>query len=174
MIIANPYRALLCALAIATPAGAQEPALDTGPSPEAFAREWLQAWNSRDVDRILTHYTEDALFEDVPGVGNGWDVPLRGREEMRESLAATFEEMSDLQFELVSTFGAGDHMAVEWVMTGSHFGEATGEFSIRAVSVLELEGGRIASERDYYDAYLLLRRLNLAPDLGAEAAGGDP
>ena len=26
---------------------------------EAFANEWLEAWNNRDVDAILAHYTDD-------------------------------------------------------------------------------------------------------------------
>ena len=30
---------------------------------EKFAREWLRAWNERDLDRILSHYTEDVQFQ---------------------------------------------------------------------------------------------------------------
>jgi ketosteroid isomerase-like protein len=26
---------------------------------EVFALEWVAAWNSRDLERILQHYTED-------------------------------------------------------------------------------------------------------------------
>ena len=29
------------------------------PDALAFAREWVDAWNSRDLDRIMAHYTED-------------------------------------------------------------------------------------------------------------------
>ena len=29
---------------------------------EAFAREWIEAWNARDIDRIVSHYTPDAAF----------------------------------------------------------------------------------------------------------------
>lgn len=29
---------------------------------EAFAREWIEAWNARDIDRIVAHYTPDATF----------------------------------------------------------------------------------------------------------------
>ena len=27
---------------------------------QAFADEWIEAWNSHDLDRILSHYSDDA------------------------------------------------------------------------------------------------------------------
>ena len=29
---------------------------------EGFARDWLSAWNDRDIDRILSHYADDIVF----------------------------------------------------------------------------------------------------------------
>ncbi|MEZ5997236.1 MAG: nuclear transport factor 2 family protein [Hyphomonas sp.] len=29
---------------------------------EAFASDWLSAWNDRDIDRILSHYADDVVF----------------------------------------------------------------------------------------------------------------
>lgn len=168
MPAANVRCSLVCLLVmIMLPACAQEPQSGTTLTPDAFARAWTEAWNSRDVDRILTHYTDDAFFEDVPSVENGWDVPLRGHQAMQESLVGTFEQMPDLGFEFVSASGAGDRMVVEWIMTGTRYGDFTGRFSIRAVSVLQLEGDKIAWERDYYDAYLLLSQLGMVPALDA-------
>jgi ketosteroid isomerase-like protein len=116
----------------------------------------------------LTYYTDDAVYEDVPSVENGWDVPLRGHQMIRESLVGTFEEMSDLGFEFVSASDAGDRIVVEWIMTGTHYGDFTGRFSIRGVSVIKLKGDKIASVRDYYDTYLLLSQLGMVPALDAE------
>jgi steroid delta-isomerase-like uncharacterized protein len=137
------------------------------PSLDAFARDWIQAWDSHDVDRILAFYTDDAFYEDVPNVVNGWDVPLRGQEMIRESLVRTFGQMPDLRFELVSASGAGDRLVVEWIMKGTHYRDSTGSFSIRAVSIIKLEGDRIAQVSDYYDSYLLLSQLGIIPPLGA-------
>jgi steroid delta-isomerase-like uncharacterized protein/uncharacterized protein (TIGR02246 family) len=161
------HLALSCLLVSMLPAYAQEPPSRPTSGPEAFAREWIEAWNSHNVDRILTYYTDDALYEDVPSVENGWSVPLRGHQMIRESVAAGFEQMSDLGFDLVSAFDAGDHKVVEWIMTGTHYGDSTGRFSIRGVSVMRLEGDKIASVRDYYDAYLLLTQLGVVPPLDA-------
>ena len=147
---------------------AQEARPNASLSPEAFAREWTEAWDSQDVDRILTHYTEDAFYEDVPSVENGWDEPLRGHQMIRESVAEGFEDMSDLGFEFVSASEAGDRMVVEWIMTGTHFRDFTGSFSVRGVSIIEREGDKIAWVRDYYDAYLLLKQLGMVPSSDAE------
>lgn len=168
MPAANVRFALLCLLVIMLPACSQEPRSSTTLAPDAFARELLEAWDSHDVDRILTYYTDDAFYEDVPNVENGWAAPMRGQQMIRESLVETFEEMSDLGFELVSASGAGDRMVVEWIMTGTHYRDFTGSFSIRGVSIIQLEGDKIASVSDYYDAYLLLSQLGIVPALDEE------
>lgn len=149
-------------------ARAQEPQSTTALTADAFAKAWTEAWNSHDVDRILTYYTDDAFFEDVPSVENGWDVPLRGHQMMRESLVKTFEEMPDLEFEVRSASQMGDRMVVEWSMTGSRYRDFTGSFSTRAVSILERKGDKIAWERDYYDMYRTLVELGMVPALDPE------
>ena len=160
--------ALSSVLLAALPVGAETPRSGPAPEPESFARAWLEAWDAHDVDRIVSFYTEDAFYEDVPTVDNGWAVPSRDHRTLRESLVSTFEEMPDLSFELVSASGAGDRLVVEWIMTGTRYRDYSGEFSIRAVSVVRLEGNRIASVSDYYDAYRLLLQLGIVPPLGGE------
>jgi steroid delta-isomerase-like uncharacterized protein len=162
------YFALLCLLVTILPAHAQEPRSNPATSPGDFAKGWLEAWDSHDIDRILSYYTDDAFYEDVPSVENGWAVPMRGHQMIRESLVETFEEMSDLGFEFVSVSDAGDRMVVEWIMTGTHYRDITGKFSIRGVSVIRLKGGKIATVSDYYDAYLLLSQLGIVPAPDAE------
>jgi steroid delta-isomerase-like uncharacterized protein len=154
---------LLCLLVTDLPARAQEPRSSGETSPVDFAKGWTEAWDSHDIDRILTYYNDDAFYKDVPSVENGWAEPMHGREEIRESLIRTFGEMSDLGFEFVSVSDAGDRMVVEWIMTGTHYNDFTGEFSIRGVSVIKLREGKIATVSDYYDAYLLLSQLGMVP-----------
>ena len=163
--------ALLCLLVIMLPACTQQQLSSTKLTPHTFAREWLEAWNSQNIDRILTFYTADAFYEDVPSVEYGWGVPSRGHQMIRESLAEMFEDMSDLGFELVSASDDGDRMVVEWIMTGSHYRDYTGRFSIRGVSVIKRKGDKIASVSDYYDAYLLPSKLGIVQRLDAEQTG---
>jgi steroid delta-isomerase-like uncharacterized protein len=160
--------AFLWILLIMLAACARERRTDPISSPDNFATEWLEAFNSHDIDRILAYYTEDAFYEDVPSVENGWGGSSRGHEMIREALAEMFEEMPDLGFEFVSASDAGDRMVVEWIMTGTHYRDYTGDFSTRGVSVIRLNGKKIASVSDYYDAYVLLLQLGMIPALDAE------
>ena len=52
---------------------------------QEFALEWIAAWNSHDLDRILTHYADDVevtspLVETVLGPGK---VTVRGKAALR-------------------------------------------------------------------------------------------
>lgn len=164
-------RMLFCLPIIIFSSCVQEPQSGTTSTPDAFGREWTAAWDSRDVDRILTFYTEDALFDDVPSVDNGWDKLLHGHQPMRESLARTFDEMPDLGFGFVSASSSEDRMVIEWIMTGTRYLDFTGRFSTRGVSVIELKGGKIASEHDYYDTYHFLSQLGMVSAIGEAQPG---
>lgn len=176
MPVPNSRIALCCLLVFLLPACAPQPGSTGSFDADSVAREWLEAWDAHDIDRILSFYTEDAVYEDVPTVENGWGPPSRGQEELRQALVQMFQEMPDLGLQFVSAFSNGDRMAVEWIMTGTQYLDYTGEFSIRAVSVLDLEGDKIAAASDYYDAYLLLTQLGMVPALDTEQAetGGGP
>lgn len=166
---------VILGLLVATPsAAAQEKPTGTPVDPDLFTREWTAAWNSRDVDRILTFYADGAIYEDVASVTNGWTVPWRGRPRIREALTELYEAMPDFSLELVSASGVEPRMAIEWIMTGTHLGDypglpATGRsISIRGISLIKLQGAKIATQRDYYDIYLFLRQLGAVPEPGAE------
>ena len=34
----------------------------SGSFAEAFAANWIDAWNRHDIDAILSHYSEDVIF----------------------------------------------------------------------------------------------------------------
>lgn len=64
---------------------------------ERFAQEWIEAWNSHDLERILTHYSEDVevtspFVETV--LGRGRDTvkgkATRGVGEVAELLASAY------------------------------------------------------------------------------------
>jgi|ERR1044072_7958559 ketosteroid isomerase-like protein len=67
-----------------------------------FAKEWIAAWNSHDLERILGHYSGDIVFTSpraavrVPG-SNG---TVRGIEPLRAYWAPDGEIRADLAFKL--------------------------------------------------------------------------
>jgi ketosteroid isomerase-like protein len=75
---------------------------------EHFAQDWIEAWNSHDLDRILAHYSDD--FEMTsPFIVTMMSVPsgtLQGKESIRKYWARGLERRPNLAFELQKiTFG---------------------------------------------------------------------
>lgn len=67
-----------------------------------FAEEWIEAWNSHDLDRILSHYAADVVFTSPRAAAR---LPhtrgtVRGIEELRAYWAPQAEVRPDLRFTL--------------------------------------------------------------------------
>ena len=75
-----------------------------------FADEWIAAWNAHDLERILSHYSEDfemssPIIVKLMGEPSGM---LRGRSNIRNYWARALAQNPGLHFELVSVYaGAG-------------------------------------------------------------------
>lgn len=68
----------------------------------AQAADWIDAWNARDLERVLAHYADDVaicspLVAERLGVEDGW---LRGKEQLRAYFSAGMRK-PQLRFELV-------------------------------------------------------------------------
>jgi len=71
----------------------------------SFAAEWIEAWNSRDLDRILTHYAEDVVLVS-PVAANLLNDPsgtVRGKQALRAYFKKGLETHTQLRFELIET-----------------------------------------------------------------------
>ena len=75
------------------------------PEADAFVAEWMEAWNSHDLDRILEHYADDVEYHSPfiaqvaePG-GPGADGRLVGKEPVRAYFAAALARNADLDFD---------------------------------------------------------------------------
>lgn len=71
---------------------------------EAFAAEWIVAWNSHELARLLSHYAPDFEFSS-PIIAQLAGVPsgrLRGHEAMGAYWGKALERFPELRFELES------------------------------------------------------------------------
>ena len=72
---------------------------------DRFAAEWLAAWNSHDLDKILEHYADDFEMHS-PAVALMLGEPsgvLQGQHAVRRYWAKALTLVPDLQFELHAT-----------------------------------------------------------------------
>jgi len=67
-----------------------------------FVQEWLEGWNSRNPDRIMAHYAEDAVFQSpsVLALGGSSDGIVRGRRDIAALYHRAIERFPKLRFAL--------------------------------------------------------------------------
>ncbi len=68
-----------------------------------FAKDWIEAWNSHDLDRILSHYSDDVEVSS-PLVVERLDRPdgvVRGKDSLREYWSPSMSMEPPLVFELL-------------------------------------------------------------------------
>jgi hypothetical protein len=68
-----------------------------------FANEWIAAWNSHDLDRILSHYVEDFEMSSPLIIERNIDPSgvLRGKAAIRKYWAIGLAAVPPIQFELI-------------------------------------------------------------------------
>lgn len=80
----------------------------------AFAREWIDSWNSRDLDRILAHYTDD--FEmSSPLIASLFGEPsgtLKGKDRVRAYWTVGLQRRPNLHFELLDVFSGANSVVI--------------------------------------------------------------
>jgi hypothetical protein len=69
----------------------------------AFAAEWIAAWNAHDLERILSHYTEDVTFASpfVATIAGEPSGTLAGKPALRAYWSKALAKLPDLHFTLV-------------------------------------------------------------------------
>ncbi len=81
-----------------------------------FAADWIDAWNSADLDRILAHYTDDfemssPLIVERMGIETG---QLKGKDAIRPNWAAGLNAHPRLHFELIAVFTGANSVALHY------------------------------------------------------------
>ncbi len=83
---------------------------------QSFALEWIEAWNSHDLERILSHYSEDvevtsALMETVLGPGR---TSLQGKKALRGYWARALERYPELRFVLFRAYAGPQSLVLHY------------------------------------------------------------
>ncbi len=125
---------------------------------EKILKDFDTVWNLHDVDKAVSFYTDECVLEDL-----GLGVVCHGKKELVALFKRTFFDTPNLRCESKSLFNAGNWVAWEWTMTGTRAHNSnnpaipvTGKrFSVRGVSIIEVQGGKINRETDYYNALTL-------------------
>ena len=105
------------------------------------------AFDSHDLDAILEHFTEDAVFEGPRGT-EAWGTRFVGKQAIREAFAARFSGIPDVRYRDEGTFVDGDRGASEWTLAGTTI---SGEpVQVRGCDLWTIRDGKIAKKDSYW------------------------
>lgn len=75
-------------------------------SARRFAGQWLDAWNSHDLDAVLSHFSDDVVFSSpmAAQLCPGSDGVVRGQAALRAFWAEGLRRIPGLHFEIESLY----------------------------------------------------------------------
>jgi predicted ester cyclase len=81
-----------------------------------FAQDWVDAWNSHDLERILTHYDDQVLLASPIALKLlGGDGTVRGKSALREYFLRGLAAFPDLRFNLIDAFWGIETIVVYYI-----------------------------------------------------------
>jgi steroid delta-isomerase-like uncharacterized protein len=131
-----------------------------------YAKTINEAWNSHDIERVLSFYSNDYIADDVSQASL-----LRGHQGVREMLEIYWRAFPDLQIAVTDMVIDGSRLATAWVAAGTHQGTImnippTGhKVQVRGVSIIDVEDGLIVRGQYIWDLAGMLRHMGLLPQL---------
>ncbi|SIO40852.1 nuclear transport factor 2 family protein [Chitinophaga niabensis] len=108
-----------------------------------FANEWLQAWNSHDLDQIMEHYSENIVFYSpfIKKVNNEVSGRITGKKALREYFERALSVYTDLHFELYHVLEGVDSQVLYYKSVGNR---------LAAEMMVLNEDGKITEVRAHY------------------------
>jgi ketosteroid isomerase-like protein len=120
----------------------------TAPGPtRALMAEINAAFNSRDVDRIMSFFAEDCTFLMARGpepVGRR----VHGKAAVRRVLSDRFQVIRDMRWDHIDVFICGERAVSVWMVTG-HGGDGE-RLNYRGCDIYEFRGDKILHKDTYW------------------------
>jgi steroid delta-isomerase-like uncharacterized protein len=118
---------------------------------DRLVADFLAAWNSQDVERVLDCYTEDVRYRDPNTRGE-----VVGRDALRRYLSRLFAEWRmNWQSRETFAFTGADGAAFLWRATLRR-ADSDHAFEVEGMDLAVLDGGRVARNEVYFDRSALL------------------
>ena len=111
--------------------------------PIDVVRRFCETWKSSDPDALAAFFTEGATYQ------NMMDDPWQGRQRIREVIGSFFAVTPNIDFTIRNVASQGNVVLAERVDICTTTAGVTAHLPL--VGVFEIEDGRIAAWRDYYD-----------------------
>lgn len=113
------------------------------PSAHDVVTEFCKLWATPDVEKLADYFTEDAVYHNVPM------QPLHGRTAIKEFINGFTMELHGIDFRIHRQLSNGQLVMNE--RTDVLLRKGGGEIYLPVAGIFEIQDGRIAAWRDYFD-----------------------
>jgi steroid delta-isomerase-like uncharacterized protein len=128
----------------------------------SIVREFERAFNRQDLDALVACFTPRGTYRDT------FYGEHAGPAGLREMFARMFREGRDYAWTMDAVVESPACAAAEWtfsyIVAEAVPRSAGRKVRFRGMSLFELEGGRIAAYREYFDTGAALLQLGFAPE----------
>lgn len=118
---------------------------------EKLVNDFCETWKSRDLDKIMGFFTEDAIYHNIPM------EPARGKDAIRQTISSFLSMASAIEFRILHSVSAGRLVMNERIdafeIGGKHV-------ELPVAGVFEVRDGKISAWRDYFDAQMWTKQLS--------------
>jgi limonene-1,2-epoxide hydrolase len=122
----------------------------TDESPIDVVRRFCAAWSERDIDTLMSFFTDDAVYHNMP------IAPVTGKDAIRATIEGFAGGAEHIEFRVLAAAADGPLVFTERVDV---FGLPGVTVELPVAGVFELQDGRIAAWRDYFDLNQFTSRL---------------
>lgn len=109
---------------------------------EQVIREFIAAWSRLDAEELVTYFTEDGTYYNMP------IQPVSGRENLQGFIHNFLQSWEQTEWEILNIVAQGDLVMAERMDRTVVAGRTV---DLPCVGVFEMENGKIKVWRDYFD-----------------------
>jgi limonene-1,2-epoxide hydrolase len=118
---------------------------------ERFCKDFGAITDDGGMERVLAYFTDDAVYHNMPV------APVTGPDQIRATLEGFLGGVTGIEFEVLHLVADGDVVLTERVDV-FHL-EGGRSIRLPVMGTFELQGGRIAAWRDYFDLQVFMTQL---------------
>jgi ketosteroid isomerase-like protein len=110
-------------------------------------RDIAAGFDMHDLDRILQHFTDDAVFESPRGP-EAYGQRFIGIEAIRDAFAGRFSGIPDVRYQEDEHFVSGDRGASEWTLSGTTTDGV--RIEVRGCDLWTFRGDKVVKKDSYW------------------------
>jgi limonene-1,2-epoxide hydrolase len=112
------------------------------PDNEQIVREFVAAWSRLDPDELVSYFTEDGTYFNMP------TAPVTGHDDLRAFITGFLASWDETEWEILNLLAEGDIVMVERMDRTVVAGRPV---ELPCFGAFEMENGKIKVWRDYFD-----------------------